>query len=105
MEERRKERKINVAGTAEIFVADSSNIDGLTTIATQSRVVIACTCPFARYDTNVVLAEYAMTGTDYVDITGDVFWVAQMGQQFGEVPTKSGSRIVSLSAFDSLPQL
>jgi short subunit dehydrogenase-like uncharacterized protein len=95
LEERRKERKINDAGTAEIFVADSSDIDDLTTMATtQSRVVIACACPFARYDANVVLAEYAMTGTDYVDINGDVFfWVAQMRQQFGEVPMKSGSRI------------
>jgi short subunit dehydrogenase-like uncharacterized protein len=69
--------------TMEVYVADASDLDGLTKMATQTKVVIACAGPFSRYGTNVVAA-CATTGTDYVDITGKVTWAAQTRQQFGE---------------------
>lgn len=88
--------------TLEMFIADSSDLEGLTKMASQTKVVIACAGPFARYGTNVVAA-CAATGTDYVDITGEFSWVAQMRQLFGEAAKKSGARIISLSGFDSIP--
>ena len=102
LEQRLKELEVKGGSTVEMYVADSSDIDGLTTMATQTRVVIACAGPFARYGTNVVAA-CATSGTDYVDITGEIFWAAQMRQQFGEAAKKSGCRIISLSGFDSIP--
>jgi short subunit dehydrogenase-like uncharacterized protein len=62
--------------TLEMFIADSSDLEGLTKMASQTKVVIACAGPFARYGTNVVAA-CAASGTDYVDITGEFSWVAQ----------------------------
>lgn len=102
LERRLKELTIADGSTVEVFIADSSDMDGLTNMATQTKVVIACAGPFARYGTNV-LAACATTGTDYVDITGEVFWAAQMRQQFGEAAKKSGCRIISLAGFDSIP--
>jgi short subunit dehydrogenase-like uncharacterized protein len=102
LEQRMQNLTAKDGSTMEVYVADSSDLDGLTKMASQTKVVIACAGPFARYGTNVVAA-CAATGTDYVDITGEFSWVAQMRQMFGETAKKSGSRIISLSGFDSIP--
>lgn len=92
----------NNKSTLEILVADSSDLHGLTQMAESTRVVIACAGPFEKYGTNVVAA-CATTGADYVDITGEFYWVAQMRQQFGAAARKSGARIIPLCGFDSVP--
>ena len=85
-----------------IVVLDSTDAVGLAKMAEQTRIVICCAGPFQHYATNVVAA-CAQTGADYVDITGETFWVAKMRLQFGEASKKSGARIISLCGFDSIP--
>lgn len=88
--------------TVEICVADSSDVEGLTKMADSTKVVIAAAGPFEKYGTNVVAA-CAKTGADYVDITGEFYWVAKMRLQFSEAAKASGARIIPLCGFDSIP--
>lgn len=102
LEKRMETLEARSGSTMEVFTADSTDLAALTKMAEQTKVVIACAGPFQYYGTNVVAA-CANSGTDYVDITGEFFWVAKMRQQFGEAAKKSGARIVSLCGFDSIP--
>lgn len=90
------------SSTVEICVVDSSDLEGLTKMADTTKVVIAAAGPFEKYGTNVVAA-CAKTGADYVDITGEFYWVAKMRQQFGEAAKASGARIIPLCGYDSIP--
>jgi len=100
--EARKDSLDQQQSSVDIFTADSCDAPGLTKMAERSRVVICCAGPFQHYATNVVAA-CAQTGADYVDITGETFWVAKMRLQFGDLSKSSGSRIISLCGFDSIP--
>lgn len=102
LEKRMEALEAKSGTTMEVFVANSTDLTALTTMAKQTKVVIACAGPFQYYGTNVVAA-CANSGTDYVDITGEFFWAANMRQQFGEAAKKSGARIISLCGFDSVP--
>jgi short subunit dehydrogenase-like uncharacterized protein len=86
----------------DIFIADGSDLAGLKKLAQQSRVVLNCAGPYSKYSSNVVAA-CAEVGTDYVDITGEVAWVAEMRQKYGKLAKSSGARIVSLCGYDAIP--
>ena len=86
----------------DVHVADSEDVDGLRHMASRTVVVLACAGPFAKYGSNVVAA-CAELGTHYVDITGEMTWVAAMRAQHGQRATGSGARLVSLCGFDSVP--
>lgn len=100
--EERKESLNAGASVVDVFVADSSDAAALVQMATRTQVVLNCAGPFAKYGTNVVAA-CAQTGADYVDITGEVTWVALMRSKYGSVAKESGARIISLCGFDSVP--
>jgi short subunit dehydrogenase-like uncharacterized protein len=102
LEKRMESLESKNGSTMEVFVADSSDLAALTKMAEQTKVIVACAGPFQHSGTNVVAA-CANTGTDYVDITGEFFWVAKMRQQFSEAAKKSGARIIPLCGFDSVP--
>lgn len=86
----------------DIYIADGSDLVSLKEMAGNSRVVLNCAGPYAKYSSNVVAA-CAEVGTDYVDITGEVAWVAEMRQKYGKLAKSSGARIVSLCGYDSIP--
>jgi short subunit dehydrogenase-like uncharacterized protein len=58
--------------------------------------------PFSAHSPFVVAA-CAEVGTDYVDITGEVAWVAEMRSAYGHLAKVSGARIISLCGYDSVP--
>uniref|UniRef100_A0A7S2YFX2 Saccharopine dehydrogenase NADP binding domain-containing protein n=1 Tax=Entomoneis paludosa TaxID=265537 RepID=A0A7S2YFX2_9STRA len=86
----------------DTFVAESSEVDKLRAMASRTRVVLSCAGPYNKYGTQVVGA-CADSGTDYVDITGEVHWASRMREEFGESSKKSGARIISFCGFDSIP--
>ena len=88
--------------TLDIFVANSTDHAALKRMTERSRVVLNCAGPFELYSSGVVGA-CAETGCDYVDITGEVSWVGDMRVKYGSESAKSGSRIISLCGFDSVP--
>ena len=94
--------KTSHPASLSVVVADSQDLSALTTMAKNTKVVICCAGPFHKYATLVVQA-CAETGTDYVDITGEAFWVGAMRQKYGATAQKTGARIISLCGFDSVP--
>ena len=67
-----------------ILIADSSNIDELTDLAEQTKVIVSTVGPFTRYGSPLV-AVCANSGTNYCDITGEVHWVRQMIDKYDDV--------------------
>mmetsp|Transcript_789 Transcript_789/g.1045 ORF Transcript_789/g.1045 Transcript_789/m.1045 type:complete len:472 (-) Transcript_789:202-1617(-) len=86
----------------DIFVAESSETDKLKAMAARTRVILNCAGPFSQYSSGVVSA-CAETGTDYVDITGEVHWASDMREMHGDASKASGSRIIHFCGVDSIP--
>eukprot|EP00521_Asterionellopsis_glacialis_P011243 CAMPEP_0195294772 /NCGR_PEP_ID=MMETSP0707-20130614/15847_1 /TAXON_ID=33640 /ORGANISM="Asterionellopsis glacialis, Strain CCMP134" /LENGTH=462 /DNA_ID=CAMNT_0040355829 /DNA_START=158 /DNA_END=1546 /DNA_ORIENTATION=+ len=86
----------------DIFVADCNDNEALVQMASRTRVVMNCAGPFDVFGSGVVAA-CVQTGADYVDITGEVEWAGSMRVVHGDKAASSGSRIISLCGFDSVP--
>jgi short subunit dehydrogenase-like uncharacterized protein len=87
---------------ADIIVADSADQSSIDAMVRQARVVVSTAGPFARYGTPVVDACVRL-GTDYVDITGETFWVGQLVERYHAQAESSRIRIVPCCGFDSVP--
>lgn len=88
--------------TFDPFYADVRDTKAIRDMVTRTRVIVSCAGPFRQCGTSLVDA-CATIGVDYVDITGEVSWVAEMRSRFGEAAALSGARIISLCGFDSVP--
>lgn len=86
----------------ERFVADATDGDALTAMATSTRVVVSTVGPYARYGSELVAAVTA-AGTDYCDLTGETQWMRRMIDAHSGAAEASGSRIVHTCGFDSIP--
>ena len=86
----------------DVFVASSLHRDSLRQMVQRTRVVLNCAGPFALYSSPVVAA-CAEHGTDYVDITGEGPWNAEMRLKYNKLSTKSGAKIISFCGYDSIP--
>ena len=114
LEERRKEQTDKARGNQgtsaadeaavefDIFVASSEDLSRLKVMAERTKVVISCAGPFEKYSSGVVEA-CANEGTDYVDISAEHVWVAEMRTKHGPAAAASGARLVSFCGFDSVP--
>lgn len=103
----RNESKLNaVKETLEysvpVLVGESSDLEAMRSIAGRANLVVSCTGPFILYGSNMVQA-CAELGTDYVDVTGEVYWSSLMMAEHEETAKKSGARIISCCGFDSVP--
>lgn len=86
----------------DTFVAECQDVTKLQAMAQRTKVVLNCAGPFAKYGSHVVAA-CAKTGTDYVDITGEISWAGKMRLQHGKAAQESGARIISFCGMDSIP--
>ena len=86
----------------DMYVASGDDFNALQCMAKRTRVVLNCAGPFALHS-NLVVEACATTGTDYVDITGEGNWGADMRHQHGSSSKESGSRIISFCGYDSIP--
>lgn len=68
----------------------------------QAKLIISTAGPYALYGENVV--KYcAKHGVDYLDITGESSWVAQMIAAYQQDALASGARLISFCGFDCIP--
>ena len=58
--------------------------------------------PYALYGSELVAA-CAAAGTDYCDLTGEVFWMGRMIDTYQDVAQASGARLVPTCGFDCIP--
>lgn len=103
----RNEAKINALREAlgvgtPALIGDSDDLEALRSIASRASLVVSCTGPFLLYGSNMVQA-CAEVGTDYIDVTGETYWSAQMMAAHEKTAKQSGARIISFCGFDSVP--
>ena len=67
--------------SADVVVADGSDLPALQDMAKRTVVVLNCAGPYAKYSSKVVQA-CATVGTDYVDITGETAWASTTTSPF-----------------------
>jgi len=86
----------------EIIVAEAADTESLERMVKETRVVITTVGPYIKYGEPLVRA-CAEHGTDYVDLTGEPEFMAQMIEKYDTVASSSRARIVHACGFDSIP--
>lgn len=98
-----RERVRSLGGTApEMIEADVNSADSLRAMAAQARVVMTTVGPYVRYGEPLVRA-CVEAGTDYVDITGEPAFVADIITKYDAAARAAKVRIVPCCGFDSIP--
>lgn len=85
-----------------VVLADANDEESLTTMAGRARVVVTTVGPYAKYGRALARA-CAATGTDYVDLTGEVLFARDSVDENHETARRTGARIVHSCGFDSIP--
>ncbi|MFP2927866.1 saccharopine dehydrogenase family protein [Pyxidicoccus sp. 3LG] len=85
-----------------LVVADARDAASLDALVSRTRVVCTTVGPYARHGSELVAA-CARSGTDYVDLTGEVQWMRRMIDAHHEQARATGARIVHTCGFDSIP--
>lgn len=89
-------------GPAACVQADAGDPASLAALARRARVVASTAGPFARWSDGLVAA-CVEAGTHYVDITGETPWVRSLIDRHHARAEGTGTRIVPLCGFDSVP--
>jgi short subunit dehydrogenase-like uncharacterized protein len=95
-------KAIGAPDTLPLVVADSTDPASLEAMCRRTRVIITTAGPYQLYGANLVAA-CVKTGTDYVDLTGESHWIAEMMAAHEVEAKKSGARLVFSCGFDSIP--
>ena len=90
------------APSPDIIIADSHDIASLRKMCAQTKVVISSVGPYALHGEDLVAACITQK-CDYVDLTGEPQFVADMQRKYGADATKQGVKIVNCCGFDSIP--
>jgi short subunit dehydrogenase-like uncharacterized protein len=85
-----------------LVVADASDPASLAAMVKRAKVIITTVGPYQLYGDGLVAA-CAEAGCDYVDLTGESHWIAQMIAANEAKAKASGARIVFSCGFDSIP--
>lgn len=85
-----------------ILVADAADGAALGDVAARAGVVATTVGPYAKFGLPLVGA-CAAAGTDYADLTGEVWFVRRSIDAFHAAAAASGARIVHACGFDSIP--
>ncbi len=94
-------KALNAPDLATI-VANSDDVEDMTRLAAQSRVIISTVGPYARYGT-ILIETCASEGTHYCDLTGEPQWMASLFERVSDAAEESGARLIHCCGFDSIP--
>jgi len=103
----RNEQKItalkdSLAISIDSFCLDLLDDSAVEELVQKAKIVVSTAGPYALYGENLV-KNCAKYGVDYVDITGESSWVAQMIASYQDMAVESGARIISFCGFDCIP--
>jgi len=90
------------AAALPLIMADADQPASVHAMAAATRVMISTAGPFSLYGADLVAA-CAELGTDYVDLCGEIPWIAQMINRHQATANASGARLVFSCGFDSVP--
>ncbi|SFQ05499.1 Uncharacterized conserved protein [Variovorax sp. 770b2] len=93
---------IGASPSVPLIAADATSGSSLEAMALRSRVVVTTVGPYQFYGTELVQA-CVRTGTDYIDLCGELGWMREIIDTHHEEARVSGARIVFSGGFDSVP--
>jgi short subunit dehydrogenase-like uncharacterized protein len=85
-----------------LIVADSSDRKALDAMVRRGKAVATTVGPYQLYGDDLVAA-CAEAGTDYLDLCGEVNWMAEVIREQDAAAKASGARICLSCGFDSIP--
>lgn len=85
-----------------LLVAEAGDPPSLADMARSTRVLATTVGPYRRHGLPVVAA-CAESGTDYVDLSGEVLFMRESIDRYDGAAKASGARIVHACGFDSVP--
>jgi len=94
--------EIGAPASLPAIVADAADAASLGAMVRRADVVITTVGPYQLYGSPLVAA-CAAAGTDYLDLTGESNWIAEMIGKHEAAAKASGARIVFSCGFDSIP--
>ena len=90
------------AASLELIVCDAGDAPALREMCAHTRTVISTVGPYALYGSPLVEACVA-SGTDYLDLAGEVQWIHRMIRAHEATAKDTGARIIHCCGFDSVP--
>src|SRR5580698_7163870 len=94
--------EIGAPESLPLIVADAADPASLDAMVRRASVIISTVGPYQLYGSPLVAA-CAATGVDYVDLTGESNWIAEMIKVHEAAAKASGARLVFSCGFDSIP--
>lgn len=93
---------IGAPADTPLIVADAGDPISLKAMIDQTRSVVTTVGPYLLYG-NELLAACAASGTDYLDLCGEVPWMRRMIDAHLATAQSSGARIMFSCGYDSVP--
>lgn len=90
------------ASLPAIEITDSADTKGVAKLVASTRVIIQLAGPYGALGESFVEA-CAKFGTHYLDLTGEIGWVAEMIERHHKTAIASGAKIVPVCGFEALP--
>ena len=94
--------EMGIPNTVALIEADANDPASLDAMAAKAKCIITTVGPYQLYGEPLVAA-CARAGTDYVDLSGEPAWMADMIRDYDAPAKASGARIVHSCGFDSVP--
>jgi short subunit dehydrogenase-like uncharacterized protein len=93
---------VGASAETPLIVADADDPVSLDAMVRRTRAVITTVGPYQLYGEPLVAA-CAAAGTDYLDLSGEPAWMAEMIAAHAAAAEASGARILFSCGFDSIP--
>ncbi|MBX3480967.1 MAG: saccharopine dehydrogenase NADP-binding domain-containing protein [Caulobacter sp.] len=94
--------EIGAPADTPLIVADAADLASLKAMVTRGKAILTTVGPYQLYGSELVAACVA-AGTDYLDLSGEPTWMAQMIAAHEAAAKASGARILFSCGFDSIP--
>jgi short subunit dehydrogenase-like uncharacterized protein len=90
------------ANQPDVLTADATEPASVSALVAQARVVVQLAGPYSPHGEHFIAA-CIEHGTDYLDLTGEIFWVRRMIAAHHERAEQARVRIVPVCGFEALP--
>ncbi len=94
--------EIGAPANTPLIVADASDPASVRDMVARARAILTTVGPYQLYGSDLVAA-CAAAGTDYLDLSGEPTWMAEMIVAHDAAARASGARILFSCGFDSIP--
>jgi len=94
--------EIGAPADTPLIVADAADPASLRAMVGRAKAILTTVGPYQLYGSDLVAA-CAAAGTDYLDLSGEPNWMAEMIEAHEAAAKASGARIVFSCGFDSIP--